>query len=498
MQISLILPQIVALDVVFALAACLQTIHVPLIASRRSSYNRKVICAYEASLVLHLMISALILFASSGSYLVAPLDVCARAMGGVLWLNAAIFAYGVVLMVHYRRPVMLVELLLVVAVTPPVVFAMGPAWTVVLIAEGAFFLFRSIAALLMDVRDRQEDITTFSTIETINVIPVGILYLDPRGGRPLLMNRCMRKNLVELHMPTDLRDMSGTWNDLRKLSMQMPESSANRAHIDLDRFGRDRVVVEISPSEIRLFVRDSVTVSGRPFERVVGLDVTEYAHAYDRLAQANHLLELAGQELQAQIEEVKKVADNAAYLRMRARVHDVIGQRLSILHRYLEEGRLDDESLEQIDPLLRSIAADLRSGGASEPAEQLGDIVHAFGLVSVQIDVEGALPEDARVAAAFLQIIREASTNATKHAQAHRVHVRLWQEGTNAGAVARMTISNDGSPAPVSYREGTGIPGMRHVAQDLGGGLEVHAAQPFTLAVSIPLSPNATVQRRSS
>lgn len=497
MQISLILPQIVALDVVFALAACLQTIHVPLISSRRSSYNRKVICAYEASLMLHLVVSALILFASSGSYLVAPLDVCARAMGGVLWLNAAIFAYGVVLMVRYRRPVMLVELLLVVAVTPPVVFAMGSAWTIVLIAEGAFFLFRSIAALLMDVRNRQEDITAFSTIETINVIPVGILYLDPRG-RPLLMNRCMRKNLVELHMPTDLGDMSGTWNDLRKLSMQMPESSRNRVRINLDRFGEARAVIEISPAEIRLFVHDEVMVSGRLFERIIGLDVTEYAHAYDRLAQANHLLELAGQELQSQIEEAKKVADNAAYLRMRARVHDVIGQRLSILHRYLEEGRLDDESLEQIDPLLRSIAADLRSGGASEPAEQLGDIVHAFGLVSVQIDVEGALPEDARVAAAFLQIIREASTNATKHAQAHRVHVRLWQEGADAGAVARMTISNDGSPAPVSYREGTGIPGMRHVAQDLGGSLEVHAAPPFTLTVSIPLNANDTSQRRNS
>lgn len=496
MQISLILPQIVALDVVFALAACLQTIHVPLIASRRSSYNRKVICAYEASLVLHLMISALILFASSSSYLVAPLDVCARAMGGALWLNAAIFAYGVVLMVHYRRPVMLAELLLVVAVTPPVVFAMGSAWTVVLIAEGTFFLFRSIAALLMDVRNRQEDITAFSTIETINVIPVGILYLDPRG-RPLLMNRCMRKNLVELHMPTDLGDMSGTWNGLRKLSMQMPESSQNRVRINLDRFGEARAVVEVSPAEIRLFVHDDVMVSGRLFERIIGLDVTEYAHAHDRLAQANHLLELAGQELQAQIEEVKKVADNAA-LRMRARVHDVIGQRLSILHRYLEEGRLDDESLEQIDPLLRSIAADLRSGGASEPAEQLGDIVHAFGLVSVQIDVDGSLPDDAHVAAAFLQIIREASTNATKHAQAHQVHVRLWQEGTEDGAVARMVVSNDGAPAPVSYREGTGIPGMRHVAQNLGGSLEVHTAPPFTLTVSIPLASNATVQRRSS
>ncbi len=183
---------------------------------------------------------------------------------------------------------------------------------------------------------------------------------------------------------------------------------------------------------------------------------------------------------------------------MRARVHDVIGQRLSILHRYLEEGRLDDESLEQIDPLLRSIAADLRSGGDAEPAEQLGDIVHAFGLVSVQIDVEGELPSDARIAAAFLQIIREASTNATKHAQAHQVHVRLRQETSEDGAVARMAVSNDGAPAPVSYREGTGIPGMRHVAQNLGGSLEVHTAPPFTLTVSIPLASNATAQRRSS
>lgn len=33
MQMPLILPQIVALDVLFALVACLQAIHVPLIAS---------------------------------------------------------------------------------------------------------------------------------------------------------------------------------------------------------------------------------------------------------------------------------------------------------------------------------------------------------------------------------------------------------------------------------------------------------------------------------
>lgn len=39
---------------------------------------------------------------------------------------------------------------------------------------------------------------------------------------------------------------------------------------------------------------------------------------------------------------------------------------------------------------------------------------------------------------------------------------------------------------------------MRHVAQNLGGSLEVHAAPPFTLAVSIPLASNDTSQRRNS
>lgn len=143
----------------------------------------------------------------SGSYLVAPLDVCARAMGGVLWLNAAIFAYGVALAAlssprHAGRAAACCR-----RYTAGGGFCHGLARTVVLIAEGAFFLFRSIAALLMDVRNRQEDITAFSTIETTNVSRY-ILYWIQRG-RPLPMNRCMRKNLVELHMPTDLGDMSG-------------------------------------------------------------------------------------------------------------------------------------------------------------------------------------------------------------------------------------------------------------------------------------------------
>ena len=84
MRIDLILPQFVLLDVMYVLAACMQTIHVPLVVSRRMSYNRVAACLYEASLVVHLAIVADILLCSTGNRLLAPPFAIAHALTGIL------------------------------------------------------------------------------------------------------------------------------------------------------------------------------------------------------------------------------------------------------------------------------------------------------------------------------------------------------------------------------------------------------------------------------
>lgn len=138
MRFDLILPQFVLLDVIYVLAACMQTIHVPLITSRRMPYSRIAVCIYEASLVVHLVIVADIILASTGSRLLASPFLIARALEGVLWLNLLLVAFGVCLAVHYRRPCMIFELMLVAASIPPVVKLLGPAWVGAAIIEGAF------------------------------------------------------------------------------------------------------------------------------------------------------------------------------------------------------------------------------------------------------------------------------------------------------------------------------------------------------------------------
>ena len=78
---------------------------------------------------------------------------------------------------------------------------------------------------------------------------------------------------------------------------------------------------------------------------------------------------------------------------MKARVHDTIGQRLSILHRYLEDGSSNPEALDQVTELLRSMMEDLARADDEQSPTELASIVHAFELVGVRIEQIGSLPK---------------------------------------------------------------------------------------------------------
>ena len=115
------------------------------------------------------------------------------------------------------------------------------------------------------------------------------------------------------------------------------------------------------------------------------LDVTESVAANNALMQTNRELEAAATELRACLADVDRAAEASAYLRMRSRVHDVVGQRLSILHRYLEMGKTDPASVDELERLLSSVMTDLRQDSGRDAAAELDAIVSAFSLVGVRV-----------------------------------------------------------------------------------------------------------------
>ena len=107
------------------------------------------------------------------------------------------------------------------------------------------------------------------------------------------------------------------------------------------------------------------------------------------------------------------------------RVHDLLGQRISLLLRALRDGQQPDEAL--LMDFARSLPTALREDSTPTPARRLALLRETFQGMDVSVEVRGALPEDQAVADAFAEIAVECVTNAVRHGYATRIQFHLLE-----------------------------------------------------------------------
>ncbi len=469
------IPVVATLTAVFFLLTAAQTLHALFLAARKSGRPVSAATVYEALLVVHLYLATATMLSAYANHgvLLLHLRVTALPLSALLWFNLALAVVGLTLAIRYRKPVMTWEIVLFAACSPPVIDAAGAFAPYLFIADAAFLTFRVSAGLILDIRRFRNSITRLSAIEAVDRLPEGLAMAD-KGGRVLYMNDAMRWCLMELGFATDLSDVSMLWENLCEI--------AERGAAPINDVLPEGVRIQIGEDNVRLFKRDTAEVNGKTYRRLAAIDVTEEERLNVTIARTNGLLEQANRELEESLAGVREVARNEAMLHMKARVHDTIGQRLSILHRYLEDGSSNPEALDQVTELVRSMMEDLARADDEQSPTELASIVHAFELVGVRIEQIGSLPKAPTVAEAFVTICREAATNAVKHGQAH--NVRIAFEESDGSYTLRVT--NDGLAGPSDFREGTGLPSMREAVGAVGGTCQVTATQPFTLEAVVP------------
>lgn len=501
--------------IVLLLCSAGQAVHGYLRVIHSSRQTRVLATVYESSLLVHMMLMAAFALGSVSAlsepqlrflYLGIPLQ-------PVLWANiaiAAVAAYAAMsgvedddLPVGIDDPSWMpaVDAMLVLLCTPPAAWVLGQAWAFVLYMDAAYFLFRTCYLLIVDKRLRNRMVSALSIAEAVKLLPEGILYAD-RHGRTLVANDAMRRCLSALGLSTDFGRVDDLWAKLNELAQG---DYAVRAAETVDREKGSWVVLQVSPSEVRLFSFEGEDFgwgraypSARPLQpgqslrsesmyllgsevrsRVIAYDVTRQADILREIDRTNAELAASQVSLQASMETVQEAAENEAMLRMRGRVHDVIGQRLSMLHRALEDEDVSDEKLDQLKPLLNGILDDLAAGVHIEPRDELEATVDAFALTGVHIVFEGELPAEAPLAKLFVDCIREGATNAVKHSRATRLDVR--SDGH------RLEIANDGDLPEGPVTEGTGLRHMRQAVAAFNGTLTIESEQaPFTLRVVVP------------
>ncbi len=185
-------------------------------------------------------------------------------------------------------------------------------------------------------------------------------------------------------------------------------------------------------------------------------------------------------------EEIKRIA---------YAVHDEAGQLLVAVHLALADvarelpgrqkeqlGRIE-ELLKQVEKQLRRYSHELRPTVLDDlgwiPAIRFlaeGVAKRASLSVKIKTAVTGRLPGPAEIA--LYRVVQEALTNATKHAKASRVWIRIGRQNH----MLRCSIEDDGKGFDVQAarsdrkRRGLGLTGMRERLNAIGGTLSIDSA----------------------
>ena len=138
-------------------------------------------------------------------------------------------------------------------------------------------------------------------------------------------------------------------------------------------------------------------------------------------------LEQRGQELRSAIENLQTICEAEEIARSKGRVHDLLGQRISLLLRALRDNQQPDETL--LMDFIHNLSSMLREDRTPDPARRLAMLKETFQKMEVAVEVHGALPENMAVADSFAEIAVECVTNAVRHGYATRIQFHFFQNG---------------------------------------------------------------------
>ena len=363
--------------------------------------------------------------------------------------------------------------------TPPgfVCFMGNLPWglhVLILIAAALY----SNTGFLKEKKTARAKITPDSIREALDNLPSGLCFSD-HNGLPLLTNRRM----YEL-----AHDLDGKFLQNAELFWQV-------LNIFKERDGAEKIQNGSSPilrrrdGSIWRFSKTELFISDRKYIQTTAADITGLHRISEDLAESNTALHRQQRRLKKLIEGMIEITREEEILAVKVHIHNELGHCVLAGRRSLEESYA--EGIEQALNLWAEVANRLEIsavGTTPNAGETLHQIIELAALLGCDIEMEGNLPKNEDTAYLLLTAVREAVTNAVRHAGASRVMVRLEQNRDNLTAL----ITDNGTGCPTEIIGGGGLTSLRRRILQAGGEFNIQCNEGVSLHLVLPLTGEET------
>lgn len=372
-----------------------------------------------------------------------------------------ILAYYSVLVLVFELLFMLAKKDFKMALDFPFLIMLLPFWryvnavlSVVFIVISVVYLFaKSLTVFLNSLTKLKNNINYYSLKEALDGLKTAVMF-ESRFN-VVYENLAMKNLLEKLKIKTNQSSLE-IWQNLN-----LRENSK-----------------VIDNQNILVFLDKKVysfSITKQSKIQIYAFDITkEYLTTLEIQNKQTELKTKQSQILQM-IDNLDEIERQKQVLFLKSKLHDIIGQRLFILHHILDA--IDEQTfdLNNVKNMLKTMLTEIDSEETTKTQNLQNSIITAFKMIGFNIEITGDMPNETQKAKALVKIIRECATNAIRHANATKLFVNILDN--------KIEIFDNGKFVNQSFIEGTGIKGMRLNAKTLDGELLISTLNNFKVTI---------------
>ena len=370
-----------------------------------------------------------------------------------------ILAYYSALILVFELSLMLAKKDYKLAIDFPFLIMLLPFWkyanetlSVVFIVISVVYLFaKSLTSLLNSLTKLKSNINYYSLKEALDGLKTAVMFESEFN---VVYENLAMKNLLEKLNIKQNQSSFEIWQNLK--------SRENSKIID------EQNILVFLDKKVYSFsiIKQSKT-------QIYAFDITKEYLTTTEIENKQNELKTKQTEILQMIDNLDEIEKQKEVLTLKSKLHDIIGQRLFILHHILDV--IDEKTfdLNSVKSLLKTMLDEIDNDESNETQNLQNSIVTAFEMIGFNIEISGEIPKE--TPKALIKIIRECATNAIRHANATKLFVNISDN--------IIKISDNGKFANQSIIEGTGIKGMRLNAEILGGELSISIQNGFKVLI---------------
>lgn len=321
-------------------------------------------------------------------------------------------------------------------------------------------------------------ISATSVKEAFDRLPAGLCYYLP-GGLIKFTNTSMNTICLQID-GTPLMDPEGFWLELKSGSLP------------LSLRGGSSPMIRLQNGAVYSFRHRALDTELGIVNELLALDVSDDYALNEELARKQTNAREINLRLRALLEGIEYLTMSRELMRLKAELHDSLGQSLLLSKRFLAEpGSIDPEQVRAAWLNNLNLLESSRPESWQKPyyipkkqAETLG----------VRLDLIGDLPMEDRLIPVIETALQVHVTNVLRHAGGSRAAV----ESVRRDGEWLLTLSNDGKAPEEEIRESGGLANLRSRVEAAGGSMKIESSPAFRLLLRLPAGEEEHLERRNS